>query len=269
MTHAEYAALPGANFSTLKALALSPAHYLARVSQPDRDSDPKRKGRAVHCAVFEPERFAASWLSWDGPRRGKEWQTFLATGGADYLLPSEAERIRAIAAAVRADPWAGPLVTGGKAEHVLRWTDAATGIECKARLDYLRPGTLADLKTCRDASPSGFGRAAARMHYHAQSAMYADGALAVTGQFPIPFLIAVEAEPPHVVQVYQVEDDDYAAGQETYRGWLTTLKECRAENRWPGYREGVTRLALPSWVWGDESDVSGLGIEFGETAEEG
>jgi hypothetical protein len=264
VTHAEYRALAGANYSTLKAMALSPAHYRARVAEPSRDSDAMRRGRAMHAAVFEPEAFAARFPTWDGRRAGKEWLAFLAACRGDYLLATETEQVRAVAAAVRSHPDAGHMLVGGRAEHIIQWTDAETGIACKARLDYLRPGALLDLKTCRDASPLGFGRAAARMYYHVQSAFYGDGVLAVTGALPVPYIVAVETEPPYVVQVYRVNDDAYECGRETYRGWLRTLAECRATDRWPAYREGVTELCLPNWVFGDEDGLDGLGLVFGD-----
>jgi exodeoxyribonuclease VIII len=272
MTHAEYAAIPAANFSTLKCLDQSPAHYRHRLTVPREDGDALRKGRAVHCAVFEPERFAASWPAWDERRAGKEWAEFLKGCGGDYLTATEAAWTRAVAAAVRSDRHAAPLIEGGRAEFAIRWTDAATGIACKARLDYWTHAGIVDLKTCRDASPGGFGRAAAKYMYYVQMAFYFDGLVAASGtDYPAPVLLAVETEAPHVVQAYRLTDDQLEAGRDLYRGWLARLAECRATDRWPGYADGIADLALPGWVWGDEeggSGLDGLGLEFGGDAEE-
>jgi hypothetical protein len=267
VTYAEYAAIPGANFSTLKALALSPLHYRHRLAHPLVGGDTLRKGRAVHCAVFEPERFGREWPTWDGTRRGKEWAAFLASSGGDYLLEVEADWVGSVSAAVRADRNAAPLIEGGRPEHVVTWSDAETGIRCKGRLDYLRGDVLIDLKTCRDASPFGFGRAAARLLYHAQLAFYLDGVTATTGALPVPHLIAVESEAPHVVQVYRVADDELEIGRDEYRTLLRRLAECREADTWPGYGDGVMDLVLPSWVYGDDEVLDGLGLEFGDKEE--
>ncbi len=54
--------------------------------------------------------------------------------------------VRLVEAFVRVDPVFGALVSGGLAEVSIFWTDEH-GQRFKARPDYLRPGTLLDLKT--------------------------------------------------------------------------------------------------------------------------
>jgi hypothetical protein len=270
MNHAAYAAIPAANFSTLKWMDRSPLHYRHAVSQRGGDTDSLRVGRAVHCAVFEPERFAASFPVWDEKRAGAAWREFLTACGGDYLRGDEPDEVRALSAAVRSDPDAAPMIVGGKAEQVVMWTDEATGIACKCRVDYLRGDALPDLKTTRDASPRAFGRAAANYLYYAQLAFYSDGVQAAHGLLPVPHLIAVETAAPHVVAVYRVTDDQLEAGRDTYRGWLARLAECRATDRWPGYVDGIADLALPGWVFGDEeggTGLDGLGLTFGDAEE--
>jgi hypothetical protein len=45
------------------------------------------------------------------------------------------------------NPEIAALMTGGEAEVSILWTDAATGVQMKARLDYLKPASITDFKT--------------------------------------------------------------------------------------------------------------------------
>lgn len=263
MDFATYSAIPAVNWSTLRELARSPQHYRHRLSTPRADSPAMRLGRARHARILEPERYADEVAVWAGERRGNAWLAFKeACAGREILTVSEAEEVEAIATAVYAHPTAASLLTGGAAERVVTWTDAATGLDCKARLDYLRADAIVDLKTTKDASPRTFGRNAYTYGYHSQVAFYADGLGGETSTVPRRcYLIAVESEAPHAVAVYEVGEDALAVGRREYRRLLTQLAECRAADEWPGYGDGVSDLWLPDWAYGDGSDLSGLGLE--------
>jgi hypothetical protein len=263
------------NWSTLKYLKRSPAHYRAFTLERERaDTDALRLGRASHVATLEPERFLATHAIWDGGRRfGKDWDKFVSqNSGLEILTESQYQDAKAIADAVRNDVHAGPLIRQGSAEVTMLWThsQAANGvpgfeIPCKGRLDFgARAGAIVDLKTCRDASPDGFGRAAFQLDYLGQAAFYVDGhAIAGSGEHLPYFIIAVEKEEPHVVQVYTVPERLLDMGRQVYRSLLARLWECRQRSEWPGYGNGPMELQLPRWMQ-DTTDVSELGITTGE-----
>lgn len=270
MEIAKYQQIDAVNWSTLRYLDRSPRHYLHAKNTKREDTPAMRLGRAVHCAVLEPERFKADYLVWSGGiRRGKAWDEFLeAAGDKETLSLSEAEECQAISDAVRFDPDAAALLSGGSAEHPLFWTDAETGLHCKSRLDYLGPDArfVVDLKTTRNAHPRAFGRSAGDSLYYGQLAFYAEGVLATTGRLPMLHLVAVENEAPYVTQVYTLSDDDVEVGRAKVRELLRRLAECRSTDTWPGYATGPLPLWLPSWITGDGSggtDLSDLGLEVG------
>ena len=56
LTRAQYDALVAVNWSSLKHLGRSPAHYQAALKQTFADTDTLRIGRAFHVAALEPQR---------------------------------------------------------------------------------------------------------------------------------------------------------------------------------------------------------------------
>lgn len=268
-----YRALPGINWSSLKNLARCPAYFHWALTESPADTDAKKRGRAVHVAVYEPERFASLYEVWDGRRAGKDWEKFLeaaTAAGREVLTAKEYELVKAVALAVRSHPMAIRYVSGVQAEQTVRWTverpevDGVQGwrFDAKGRLDALRPGHfISDLKSTKDASPSGFAREVVRLEHHVQAAWYVDGVAAATGQ-ELPFYwVAVEAQAPHLVQVYRCPEDVLQLGRERYRELLDLLALCRRENRWPGYAETEMDLVLPRWAQPEEEEgIEDLGL---------
>lgn len=269
-----YDRLAGVNWSGLKLLLKSPAHYRANLlAKKQPDSDARKRGRAVHAAVLEPEKFRAEFVTYYGRRAGKVWEAFAAEhAGAEILTEAMEDRCLAIAEAVRGHAPARPYLTGGRSELSLEWlfTREAMGpvegyeTRCKSRLDFVAmAGAIVDLKTTRDSSPGGFGREVARYSYHCQAAFYVDAYFAATGQ-RLPYVwVAVEAEEPFVPQVYRLTPEAYELGRSAYIGLLDKLNDCTRLNSWPGYGEGELAVELPAWMLPDDDeseDLSGLGL---------
>jgi len=252
------------NWSTLKHITKSPRHYLHHLAHPREDSDALLRGRALHCAVYEPAqqfdsryvvqpRFNRAMLDatavGKGYAGGKEaaaaWDA--ENAGRDVITTDMYADVIGMARALWADPTAAHMLDGARGEVPIEWTDAATGIECKGRVDHLN-GCLADLKSTRDVA--WFERDAARLLYHGQLAWYYDGCLAAGYTFAeSPCLIAVESAAPYDVLVVSFDDDDLEAGRRVYRSALDRLAECRASGTWPGIGGGVARrVKLPAWV---------------------
>lgn len=258
LTRAEYDALADReNWSRLKNMGRSPMHYRHGLLEPRADTAALLNGRANHVAVFEPQRFAGLVSVWEGGRRqSKTWDAFrAANAGKDILTKAEYDQLIAMQRAVRQHPVASHYLQGGKPEVSVLWTHKAPAIgalpgyaiQCKSRLDYLAPKWILDLKTCRDASPKAFGRAALNLGYHAQAAYYVDAVEAVTGERLPYVIIAAELAPPCVVQVYRLPEHVLDAGRDEYRSLLFRLNECRATDQWGGYAAAELDLELPQW----------------------
>lgn len=268
-----YDLLDMVNWSTLKHLGKSPAHYRHNILQKDGDTAAKKLGRCAHLATLEPEKFRLGVAKWTGDRRaGKEWEAFKAKNqGRELLTEDEHDYCLRIAEAARSSEMAKPYLAKGKSEQTVLWSHIVPPIvgfpgyrvECKGRLDFIADcGALVDLKTTKDASPEGFGREFVRYGYGCQAAFYRDGYKAATG-LDLPYVIvAVETSRPHVVQVYRVQDEVLEMGRDTYRALLDRLQLCRAENAWPGYADAPCDLVLPRWALPDDdsSDLSELNL---------
>jgi hypothetical protein len=258
------------NWSTLKLLAKSPAHYHAALLAPvGEDTDARQRGRAVHCAALEPERYRSEFIEWTGKtRNGEKWDEFQKRhAGKEIITSTMAKAAAGMQRAVRSTPTALQYLSGGQSEVTLIWPfvrpdmGAVKGYTtwCKSRLDFVaNAGAIVDLKTTRDASPGGFGREVARYSYHAQAAFYQDAYFAVTGK-RLPYIfVVIEAAAPYVGAVYRCTDRAFELGREMYVGLMDRLNVCRSTNHWPGYGEGEMDLELPAWLEPDDDESEDL-----------
>lgn len=270
MTHDEYDGLPGIRWSVLRAMRTSPRHYLHATLEERVDTAAFRLGRALHAALLEPEHFVEAWVAYGETkqRRGKVWEQFKDEhAGKEILTVEEYEKAIAMSAAVRnpaVNARAAELFT---AENTLRevaatWRDDATGLECKAMLDYLNPHTMTkvEVKTTRNIEPRWFGHDAARYGYHCQDAFHTRGAI-LGGNLRVSrhLIVAVENEPPFDVVVHEVPPEVIEAGDREVTKLLVRVKDCLARTNtghpqpWPGVAcDEVVPLVLPPWALGGD-----------------
>lgn len=266
--YADYAALDAVNWSTLKEMRRSPRHYLHRLKNPKADTSRLALGRATHTAVFEPDRFMLDYVLWDGDRRGKAYTAFCEQHPDQTILKvEEYETCLAMRDAVRSHPVAGPLLTPpGEAEKVITWTDAATGLACKGRIDWWRVGLLCDLKTTATIDRRRFASTVFEMGYHGQGAFYRAGLIA-NGLDAAPFrIIAVEAAAPHDVAVFTLDDDALYQGELLVADLLALVAAGRFSGQWPGAYPEEVPLSLPAWAFPkEEGALDVLGLEAPDT----
>jgi hypothetical protein len=271
----EYDRMPRLNWSKLKRLGRSGAHFNHARLQPHVDTDPMKLGRITALAVFEPERFRAEVAVFEGKvRSGKDWDDFVELNpDSEIATKAMHETALAIGRAVRADKDAMRYLSGGKGEQTVLWTYRMPPagelegweVQIKSRLDFITAAdVVSDLKTTIDASPEAFGRTCMNLDYLAQGAMYVDGVKAVTGREMPYVFVAVEKSAPYVVQVYEVDEEQLQLGRDRYRGLLATYNAYAQASRWPGYFDGPTKLVLPQWALPTDEGAEGeLGITIG------
>lgn len=276
LTRAQYDASSRTNWSTLKLMGKSPAHYKERLDHPPGpDSDAMAKGRIVHLAALEPEKLGDVAIWEEGVRRGRAWDAFRADNrGKELVTRATYDEALAIGAAARRAPMAVKYLNDGEAEVSMQWTHKVSAwlgndgysIDCKGRVDFVANcGALVDLKTTRDAAPQAFARQCFNLEYHCQAAFYVDGYAAEHGK-TLPFVVvAVETTRPYVVQVYEVPEELLELGRERYRTLLDTLNHCRTHNEWAGYGTTAMPLTLPAWATPKEDEAAeNLGVDFGD-----
>lgn len=256
MSESHYYDSEAVNWSTLKWMRESPLVYKYRLTSGYKDTADLAMGRLTHTLVFEPEKFQAEYAIWeDGDRRGNAWKEFAeANAGKTIFKPKEIETAVQMAKAVRSHPLVQPYLDGGLFEHAIYWTDQDTGLPCKARPDWIVPGTrtLIDLKTCQSAEARRFGSAAARYGYTAQMAHYNNGVTHALDWAPnTVIIIAVEKDGPHEVSVFKVSQDDLAMAAEEVAELLRMVKACQQTNTWPGRYLEPQALQLPAYLYGE------------------
>lgn len=246
----KYCELPGEHSTGLRRALVSPLEYDYYKRNEREDTDTLRIGRAVHTATLEPLQFMREYVLWEGGRRaGKDWDKFeIEHAGKTILKPEQYDPAVVMAEAIRAHPVSGPLFAGaGRNELTIQWRHES-GALCKARVDRLS-SALIDIKTASDITPHGFASAAMRYGYFTQMAFYHDAVKSAgLGLYRVK-IVVVQKKPPHDVVVYDIGDDELAAGREQYERALAIVAECTKTGVWPGQApvEPVP-LRLPAWA---------------------
>jgi hypothetical protein len=249
--------------SALDLVNRSPAHYKAwadgdDVEDEDEESDALLFGRAFHCSLLEPERYAKTFAFEPdfGDCRKKDNKAVRDAWRADHasheLIPEGAGRaIERMVASVRAHPLAGKMVREeGESELTLSWKDEETGLLCKSRADYYvrRLRMVLDAKSALNASYKAFRRDIPKYRYHVQDALYRAGFAAIEEPIQHFVFIAVEKTPPFAVALYTLDADAIGKGYSAARRDMEKLAECVASNEFPGYPPGITEIELPEWA---------------------
>lgn len=260
----EYFASPAISRSRLEVFMESPADYIADVQRPE--SAALRWGRLVHLRVLEPGEFrrrvhVLAPVTFNrrtdaGKAEAAAHQGQLDAMIARGILPvtlDEASRLEAMTHALADHELARGLITRYEREVSYTWTDDATGLQCRARLDLHTTrgaGKVIDLKSTDDPSPAAFGRSAGKWGYHRQGAWYRRPIRELTGREPRVFFIAVRSEAPYEVAVYELHEDDIATADRQIDDALAHLSACITTNNWiaPWQAPTARYLEIPRWA---------------------
>jgi exodeoxyribonuclease VIII len=260
ISNEEYHKGPGLSASGLKLIARSPKHFR---EMPRKESKAMEMGTAVHCAVFEPERFEVEYVAPDRKlNRTKkedkaEWEALVASGKT-VLNKDDYDDALAMGASVRAHRLAGPLVSGGVPEQSIFWKQTVplgdgdeTKILCKCRPDYVKPMgdgyVIVDLKTTQDARSKWLRSAYWDYGYHIQAAHYHIGLTQSTGGTPPRefFFVVVESEPPYGVVVYKTPLHTLQIGIDEVSILYGIYARCKRDDKWPSYPDIIHEFTLP------------------------
>lgn len=247
-----YRQAPGVNISNLKAMRRSPAHYLAKVTAPPSDPTPALVfGTLLHRACLEPDKLAGSFAVKPDDidfrtKAGKEWRDSQTVPIIDAQQGAALEQA---SAKVLAHPHASAILARADKEvSVFKKRSLTSDLLLKGRLDAVAVDeqgltTIADIKTCEDASSDAFARSIATFGYAEQAAFYMD--LIGASYF---LFIAVEKYAPYEVAIYCLDEESIALGRERNERHLDTLERCLAVNEWVGYSPEIETISLPRWA---------------------
>jgi hypothetical protein len=234
------------SYSQLKAFAKSPNHYLAYLQEEFEPTPAMTLGSALHSQLLTPGLFLDQYaVAQKHDRRTKagkaaaEEQDKLLEGKT-VITPEQMDTIQKIVSAVLLNRHAQAVLQQAQGFEVEKF-GVIHGERFKAIADMVGDTWVADLKTCADASPEGFMRAAHNLDYHLQAAIYR----AVFGVSEF-YWIAVETSAPFNVQVYkQSEEAKLFSDRRLYN-------LIQAYQRWDGNPQGyssqILSLDLPRWA---------------------
>lgn len=238
----------------LKSALVSPAHYIAALTQPHACSPQKLFGTLLHTLVLEPEKVDQVVALYPG-RLGKDSASRefrKANGGrlcmdlADYFAAmTMANKVRE--ATFRGRPFYR-FIEEGEVEASFYYDDPTTGIACRTRLDLFHPEFTFDLKTTRHCSPSQFQRDAVAMHYDLSVYMYSlSRVLYEKDANTKPFiLVPVDSAEPHGIHFMPCSSDFLRNGQRKYSTALSTIKASTDTDHWPAL-DGECEMDILPW----------------------
>lgn len=254
---------PGIANSDLDLIRRSPAHYWAARLDPEREPEEeslaKTFGRAHHTNVLEPHLFEGSVVFHPDMNANKkevqEIKSQARAEGKDCLNEKYLKDLRRMKMALMARQDVNHVFREGRPEVSVYWFDPATGLLCKARIDWLtNSNEVADLKSAEDCRASGFQRAAYNYGYHYAAAHYTKGLEVLAGKRPEHYLwIAQEKKAPFATKVHRADEDQIMAGDLANDEALELFARCLEADSWPvewgmEYGPEVADLGLPHFA---------------------
>lgn len=224
---------------------------------PRETSDTMDFGKAAHALTLESSvtyvRIPHAVLNAQGHRKGAAWKEFEAAHPGQILLkPEQVDDLQHMVDALQRHPLARDILEApGRREVVVHWTDEETGIDIKARLDFLADAFLyvADLKGTTIIEPESWSRHCYKMGYHRQAATYTSAIEAICKKPPSFYFIPVLTEPPYTVEVFELSEMYLDIGREEIAGDLAAMQKCMESGDWsePGFGT-VKTISPPRYI---------------------
>ena len=261
---AAYAKEPGLSGSLLVEGVTSMYRMHYRAKNPKDETPQMRWGRLGHSSLLEPERLERDLAVFDGAtKKGNAWDAFkLENEGKEIITEEEATRLAEMIEMVYANPVAKEFLTSCQHEVSMFW-DGEYG-RGKGRMDGYNPNQINELKFTADVTR--FKDTAARMLYHVKCGWYQVGVRALTGKLLPVYVMAVEADPPHDVMLYEYDVDTIAIGRDVAQAVAKQYRECQKTGEYPGVCSDIRTLRLPEWMMAGEKPlalvVGGQSIEL-------
>ena len=242
-TREEYTSLPGLNYSGMKWLLVSPAHYQASLIEKTKSTKALRVGDMIHKRVLQPDVFSNFVKEPDIKKNSKEgkeaYAAFLAKLPPNAVLADAEEYDEALEVGSRMNLL---LETKGvkSFQSEVMLTALEDGVPLKCSIDLVWEDNdgiwLGDLKSAESASPRGFKDAVKQYKYYLQNFSYLRIFELATGIKPKGFkFFAMEKKNPYASGVYQLGAYFMSYAVRDYYYCLKTYKACAELDSWPAY----------------------------------
>ena len=259
MSFADYLAADAVSVSALGVLLDS---FPARLLHQRPSTAAMEDGRIAHKLVLEgvddledsaaytvvPKGFSMSHVN-----KHAELIELIQSTGASPISEDRADTIRAMHAAIKADPDVMRALSHGRSEVSVFWTEPTHGLLCKARFDFVpNRGTIfPDYKTAASIDEGPLARAIATYRVAHRSAWYEDAVRMGLGRDdpdkpPMYLPIWQEKTEPYFITMRPVAAADVELARREIKRALAIYAECKTNGEWPGPKH-YQPLGLPVW----------------------
>ncbi len=197
-------------------------------------------GRAFHQHLLEPESI------------GMVMHQLLPDLTSTSLEPTQASELAMLMATIRKDPFCRRYLRQSERERVVLFTDPATGVPCKTRLDMVhtspkrRNALIIDVKMTSACTPAQFLESCYTYDYDRQAAFYLDslrfsdsGEWTDTKRFNVVFIGMMKQQPHRLFAIDTTSIPGFIDyGRKKYRFWL---------RKWREEQEGHRLVPTPAW----------------------
>ncbi len=246
--------------------------YLYNKGGQEKSTPSLRLGNLVHLLALQPELYKQSYhvlpeTYIDGKGAEKPWrndprmQVYKdeVEKAGDLMMITKADKLKAeaMAKSIANNAEAKELLEGdGYIEASIFFKHDGIPFRCRPD-DMKNNGLLNDLKITRSNKPGLFRKDAWNFGYHLSVAITAIGYEELYKTKPDNYtFICVEQEPPYIVQCYDTfRPFDPISGLSLYDMGMYELeklikryKECKEQDHWPAYFEGIEPLGAPAWA---------------------
>ena len=255
----QYEALQALNYSGMKELLKSPAHYQLYLNSVRKETAALRIGKLTHACVLQNELFQKYKPSPDCDRRTKDgkavYDYFYSQLKEDEEIcnPDEYETALKLADTINA------LIKQYKVSKPVATEMTVVGIEnehctIKSSIDYVadeKDGRvwLYDLKTTEDASEKGFLRTAYQYNYHLQAATYLRTFEKYTKVRPMGFRFIVVEKDTYQGAIYELGAEIMTDALFKLEHCIKTYTECTKSGIWDGYTSTATEPEVKMLDW--------------------
>lgn len=264
--------VPGGSLSSTGARALLSPSCPAKFDHNRRFGQRPRKvwdfGSVAHELVLHRGRGIAK-LEYDSRRTNayKADEAAARAAGKVPILEKDYAIAEAMAKALRQHKTAAALLDPdyGQPERSIFWVDPETGVNCRARLDWIddEPGSgrllIDDYKTVASADPPKLERSISEFGLHMQADWYETAVKrAGLAEDVRLLLIAQEKEAPYVVTVIDLLPATRLAAADRNAKARRVYAECVASGVWPGYvpDDEIASIGLPQYVLNQQLEAS-------------
>ncbi len=229
--------------------------YLNPEKAPPVQKDYFDLGNAVHTLLLGEKGFNETFAirpkefkDWRTDA-SKEWRASMVKAGKKVLVPDNLGQIEGMANRIASNQTLRDLLDG-RTERSIIYRDKKTNVWVKARPDCIPVDTtIADLKTCEDASRRSSLNAVNKYGYYMQMALASTALERAAGiQTTEHVLLFLETERPWAYDLLPLDNQYIWDGMRQNRAALDVFAECMRTKFWPTYFTSGYTASPPDWL---------------------